>query len=623
MRAVILALAVVSSWLGLLPVISAVRFEHLRLEGVDGDVTTNEYESFIAKLHELPPPPSNNIGNLMVYEAVGGGKLHGMQTFYLFTHDRRVLEKAVIWSDAFLHARNDPLNGRLQWTGKRELCWPNKESNDVHALYSGAENGDVIEHIVNTAKLILENPSVQDQAAPQDIYGFGRTYLDRARTYVRECQRSAETTIVPWYVTKAKAGYRLYRPDTSAYFKASGDKGPLPWNQQQCVVGGLLRLAQCHRLLNDGNTNIGYYEKITADAANWFFSTCKLVNSRGRACYQWSYMATQDPLSQPEDTGHSFYDVYVLRAYQANLGPTRAEMQRLINTARFVMHLGTNRFSGIINGTSNERRYERKYLNYGWIEMSVLDRDFYRLLASAVLTSHQYLEDIPVEAAVLNAKHYWATRSSGPEIQEVLEDARGLPPLQQKSADSQRHVPVAVIIGLTLGLSELVLALTRRAKSNTGSNAHRPNNLIWLVFLVAIPLAVGAAYHVQRWPAEHRQVLVASSYGLLLLGLALRWYPALLPGRLCAANAMGADQHSLHSGPYRFIRHPGYVGSLLAVLALGLSFGNWASLLIVLVPIGAVLLWRAHVDEQALAIALGQAYGDYARRTKRLIPGIY
>jgi hypothetical protein len=133
------------------------------LDGIDGDVTANEYRSFIDKLHYLPPPPPSNIGNLMVDER-DGARLHGMQTFYAFTHDRRDLDVAIVWSDAFLQARNDPTDGRIIWTGKRDLCWPNKATNEVQALHGGAENGDVIEHIVNTARLILENPSANSRA---------------------------------------------------------------------------------------------------------------------------------------------------------------------------------------------------------------------------------------------------------------------------------------------------------------------------------------------------------------------------------------------------------------------------------------------------------------------------
>jgi hypothetical protein len=440
----------------------------MRFESVDGDVTTNEYRSFIEHLdQQLPPTPSNNLDNVMVYERLGGGTLHGMQTFYAFTQDRRVLDKAVEWSDAFLRARNDPTNGRIVWTGQREMCWPNKDTNDTaHVLYSGTENGDVIEHICNTAKLILENPAVWNETAPPDKFGFGATYLDRAKTYVRECQRSAETTIVPWYVRSTKDGYRLIHPDSPVYYKNCESTGPVPWNQQQMIVGGLLRLAQCHRLLNDGNTNIAYYEKITGDAADWFFSTCLLVRSKDRACYQWSYVVTMDIPSEPEDTGHSCYDVYAYRACLAGLGPTRTNMQRLINTARFIMCLGTNHFSGIIDGTSNERRYERDFLNYQWIEMSLLDKEFYKMTTSAVLASREYIDDFPVEAAVLAAKHFWATNTVAQP--ELIEDASGLPPMPQGSpmlSKIRRHWRLAGIIVLVCVGVRLLMMYFRRYKA--------------------------------------------------------------------------------------------------------------------------------------------------------------
>jgi hypothetical protein len=437
------------------------------LDGIDGDVTSNECEAFINKLQYLPPPPTNNIENLMVDEK-DGARLHGMQAFYEFTHDRRDLEMAVIWSDAFLHARNDPTNGRVIWTGKRDLCWPNKAVEDkVLALSSSSENGDVIEHIVNTARLILENPAVWKETAPPDTFGFGVTYLDRAKTYVRECQRSAETTIVPWFVRSTKDGYRLYYPDSAVFFKATdgNESGPIPWNQQQEIVGALLRLAQCHRLLNDGNTNIEYYEKITGDAANWFFANALPVNAHGRVCYLWSYGLPRDPAASPEVTYESDYDMFILRAFQADLGPTRIEMQRLINTGRFLMYLGTNRISGYINGTSdnNSSRHERQHFEFEWIELSVLDHDFYRQNAGNILAIHEYYDNVPVEAAVLSAKHHWATVTNPPP--EIVEDASQFPSLAQVQVHRQvKKLSKRVVIFVAIIVSVCLVRLIRRSR---------------------------------------------------------------------------------------------------------------------------------------------------------------
>jgi len=627
----LLALPWIPFCIALLLARQAVASEDFVIDGLDGDVTTNEYTAFLIKLRELPPPPSNNIGNLMVDER-DGARLHGMQTFYAFTHDREVLDKAIEWSDAFLHARNDPTNGRLMWTGQRELCWPNKATNDTEqVLYTGTENGDVIEHIVNTARLILENPATWNETAPPDAFGFGATYLERAKTYVRECQRSAETTIVPWYVQQTKDGLRLIHPDSKVYYQYCESSGPVPWNQQQSIVGGLLRLAQCHRLLNDGNTNIAYYEKITADAAAWFFGSALPVSAHNRVCYQWTYMAPRDPATWPEVITESDYDMFIFRAYQANLGPTRQQMQRLINTGRFIMYLGTNRFAGKVDGTSTAERHEREFLNFEWIEMSVLDREFYQLVASSVLTSHEYWNNLAVEAAVLSAKHYWATAPASATV-EVVEDAKGVPPLNSLPSHSPSHssshspwkTSAAALIGWSWCFSELALTLFKRSKSNATSKDRHSLSLIWLVNLAAVALGIFAAYRLHNCRIPYSELTLRVAVVLFSVGLTLRWWAIIHLGRFFTTNvAIAKDHHVVDTGPYRFIRHPSYTGSLMAVFGFALSFHNWATFLIILIPCYAVTLWRIHVEEQALTEGLGQPYKDYMARTKRLIPFVY
>lgn len=601
----------------------AIASEDFVINGLAGDVTTNEYKAFLVKLRELPPPPSNNIGNTLVYERIGGASLHGMQTFYSFTHNREVLDKAVEWSDAFLHARNDPVTGRVVWTGKRELCWPNKGNNDTeHVLYSGTENGDVIEHIVATAKLILEDSSLWNQTAPPDHYSFGATYLDRAKTYVRECQRSAETTIVPWYVRSTSDGYRLIHPDSPVYYKYCESSGPVPWNQQQCIVGGLLRLAQCHRLLNDGNTNIAYYEKITGDAAKWFFSNAKLVNVNGHNCYDWGYVRVDDPEDHREDTGHSFYDVYVLRAFEANLGPTRVQMQRLINTALFVINMGSNQFSGYVNGVTNQYREQRKYLNYEWIEMSVLDKRLYELTGTAAVGSHQYWNDLPVAAAVLYAKHFWATAPASATI-EIVDNEKAAP-VAKPSTHSKWKISAAALLGWLWCASEFGLTIFKRSKSNAMSKDRHSLGLIWLLTLSGVALGIFAAYRLHNCRIPYSDLTLKTAITLFLLGMVLRWWAIIHLGRFFTTNVAIANDHRvIADGPYHFIRHPSYTGSLLAVIGFGLSFHNWASLLIIFTASAAATLWRIHIEEAALAEALGTSYETYMARTKRLVPFVY
>ncbi|HEX7956631.1 MAG TPA: isoprenylcysteine carboxylmethyltransferase family protein, partial [Pyrinomonadaceae bacterium] len=79
----------------------------------------------------------------------------------------------------------------------------------------------------------------------------------------------------------------------------------------------------------------------------------------------------------------------------------------------------------------------------------------------------------------------------------------------------------------------------------------------------------------------------------------------------------------LRAGLYRHVRHPAYTGALLAHLGLGLSFSNWWSLALSVVPYAVAAVYRIRVEERALAEAFGAEYEDYARGTKRLIPKVF
>jgi protein-S-isoprenylcysteine O-methyltransferase Ste14 len=75
------------------------------------------------------------------------------------------------------------------------------------------------------------------------------------------------------------------------------------------------------------------------------------------------------------------------------------------------------------------------------------------------------------------------------------------------------------------------------------------------------------------------------------------------------------------TGPYRFIRHPLYLGELLAAIAVVLSApGLWSVL--ALAPYFAVQMTRAHFEEQLLSRTF-PAYRAYAARTKRLVPWVW
>ena len=76
------------------------------------------------------------------------------------------------------------------------------------------------------------------------------------------------------------------------------------------------------------------------------------------------------------------------------------------------------------------------------------------------------------------------------------------------------------------------------------------------------------------------------------------------------------------TGPYRFVRHPMYVGTILMGVANPLVWGSvWA--LAVSVILSLLFIWRTAHEDQALRREL-PGYEDFAARTRyRLLPGVW
>jgi len=81
-------------------------------------------------------------------------------------------------------------------------------------------------------------------------------------------------------------------------------------------------------------------------------------------------------------------------------------------------------------------------------------------------------------------------------------------------------------------------------------------------------------------------------------------------------------QQVVSSGPYRWVRHPGYAGALLVYLATPLFLDSpWAFLPTAFITI--VLVVRTALEDRFLQDEL-EGYRDYAKRVRyRLLPGVW
>jgi len=80
--------------------------------------------------------------------------------------------------------------------------------------------------------------------------------------------------------------------------------------------------------------------------------------------------------------------------------------------------------------------------------------------------------------------------------------------------------------------------------------------------------------------------------------------------------------HLITSGPYRFIRHPGYLGGAASTLFGPIAIGSWWALLPA-AGIVAVLVRRTILEDRFLHRELS-GYQEYARNVRyRLLPGLW
>ena len=198
--------------------------------------------------------------------------------------------------------------------------------------------------------------------------------------------------------------------------------------------------------------------------------------------------------------------------------------------------------------------------------------------------------------------------------------------------DENLTMPLSSKLGLIFFASEVLLTLTRRSRSKTGTKQDRSTlGMIWVVIALSIAAGIFVASSAFLWTAglwmfelPAGPAVAVAAVVLFATGLLLRWWAIVTLGRFFTVDVTIEKDHELvERGPFRWVRHPSYTGVLLAFVGWAVTLWNWVAMAVVLVPIFVAFVRRMNVEEEALQRALGDRYAAYMRRTKRLIPGVY
>ena len=175
-----------------------------------------------------------------------------------------------------------------------------------------------------------------------------------------------------------------------------------------------------------------------------------------------------------------------------------------------------------------------------------------------------------------------------------------------------------------------------RARSGRAGDTDRKSSLALSVttlvpiagFAFAMKYGHVAAARPQAWMAwllgESLPGLPASAWAAAAIGLAglgLRLWAVLTLRERYTRTLLTHDAHAIErGGPYRLVRHPGYLGSLLCLNAVGFTSGSAPVFAASLAATLGGYAYRIRAEDRMLIEALGEPYAQYRREVWALLP---
>ena len=121
-------------------------------------------------------------------------------------------------------------------------------------------------------------------------------------------------------------------------------------------------------------------------------------------------------------------------------------------------------------------------------------------------------------------------------------------------------------LSLTLGMiylvSEVLLTITRRSRSQTGTKQDRSTlRVLWIVIAVSVTAGVFVAQNWRAGALPNGRTFEVAGVVLFAAGLIFRWWAIVTLGRFFTVDVTIEKDHELvERGPFRLVRHPSYTG---------------------------------------------------------------
>lgn len=182
----------------------------------------------------------------------------------------------------------------------------------------------------------------------------------------------------------------------------------------------------------------------------------------------------------------------------------------------------------------------------------------------------------------------------------------------------------AALINATFMLRYSPETIARRAEATGIKDWDKVvGGLFGVMYFVIILLIAGLDARF-GWTSQIALVLQIAAIVAFGLGYALFSWGMISNAHFATVVRVQADRgHTVcNTGPYRFVRHPGYIGGIIQSLALPLMLGSlWAFIAGVLAAL--LLVARTALEDKTLLEEL-DGYAEYTQQVRyRLLPGVW
>jgi protein-S-isoprenylcysteine O-methyltransferase Ste14 len=182
--------------------------------------------------------------------------------------------------------------------------------------------------------------------------------------------------------------------------------------------------------------------------------------------------------------------------------------------------------------------------------------------------------------------------------------------------------PRALALIAIWGATAVTLTLTRPARGPDITRSEKDAVAMLLLALIPLGTPALAAWggRAAVWPLPAPELLGWLGVALSAAGLFMRVSAMRQLGARFSPLLAVQREHALETtGWYAVVRHPGYLGALLANTGAAITFGSAVALPFALVMV-LVQADRVRREERLLAGHFGDAWQAYARRTGALFP---